>query len=403
MSEQQKQYELVLDVLQVDQPVGTFYVASIPARNVVEIAYADVRRLAAADREVERYLGIQRKIVQKRVGEIRKYISGSDASFPTAVVLSVDQRCATYEKKSKFGGVLTLTSYATSEDEDHIPWDKIAQILDGQHRIAGFLGADNKYIELESEFDLVAAIFVGADISEQANIFATVNLAQSKVNRSLAYDLKGLDKTRSPLKTCHNVAVMLDEESTSPFYERIKRLGVATPGRIKEPLTQAVIVESLVKFISPDPLGDRNELLDGGRLIRADGDFLEKHPFRNMFIDEMDYDIAEIIYNYFTAVRNRWPESWEAYEKAGNLLPRSSAFQAFMTFLRVDLYNDIVKGAFGKVPTPKAFDRYLDGVKATDKDFTTRAFVPGSGGQSAFLKLLRGEVRIEELTSRTSP
>jgi hypothetical protein len=38
------------------------------------------------------------------------------------------------------------------------------------------------------------------------------------------YDLTELAKTRSPHKTCHDVAVVLDNESSSPFYQRIKRL-----------------------------------------------------------------------------------------------------------------------------------------------------------------------------------
>lgn len=100
-------------------------------------------------------------------------------------------------------------------------------------------------------------IFIGADVAEQANIFATVNLAQTKVNKSLVYDLTELAKTQSPHKSCHNVAVVIDREESSPLFRRIKRLGTATPGRKHEPLTQAAFVESLVKFISGDPTQDR--------------------------------------------------------------------------------------------------------------------------------------------------
>lgn len=105
------------------------------------------------------------------------------------------------------------------------------------------------------------AIFIGADISQQANIFSTVNLAQTKVNKSLAYDLADLAKYRSPQKTCHMISVMLDSREDSPFYQRIKRLGVKTQGRVQlEPLTQAVFVEALMKFISAEPMKDRDLL-----------------------------------------------------------------------------------------------------------------------------------------------
>ena len=83
-------------------------------------------------------------------------------------------------------------------------------------------------------FEVNVAIFIGVDIADQAAIFSTVNLAQTKVNRSLVYDLFEYSKTRSPEKTCHDVAVLLDRVPESPFFEKIKRLGVATEGRFGE-------------------------------------------------------------------------------------------------------------------------------------------------------------------------
>ena len=137
------------------------------------------------------------------------------------------------------------------------------------------------------------SIFIGADVFEQANIFATVILAQTKVNKSLVYDLTELADTPSPYRTCHNVAVALDREESSPLYHRIKRLGTATPGRKKEPLTQASFVEALVKFISIDPTQDRNLLLEGKRLKTASLNELVYCPFRNLFIKNHEVDIVE--------------------------------------------------------------------------------------------------------------
>ena len=68
-------------------------------------------------------------------------------------------------------------------------------MIDGQHRIAGLY----KY-EGEVGFDINVTIFVGTDIADQAQIFSTVNLEQTKVNRSLAYDLFALAHSRSPKK-----------------------------------------------------------------------------------------------------------------------------------------------------------------------------------------------------------
>jgi DGQHR domain-containing protein len=296
---------------------------------------------------------------------------------------------------------MTLRPFVPEEGDDgeEIPITRIAKILDGQHRIAGFLDDQNKWMFNDSTktFFFNIAIFVSADIAQQANIFATVNLAQTKVNKSLVYDLSELAKTDSPHKTCHNVAVALDREETSPFFKRIKRLSSATPGRRAEPLTQAAFVESLIPFISKQPSKDRNLLFEGKRLSLATAEELQQTPFRNLFIQRREVDITEILYNYFTAIRAKWPHSWDAYDVTGNLLPRSSAFKAFMKYLREDVYLDAVGSNIGSVPDRDVFAIYFDDLDIEDSDFTRQNFVPGSGGQSMFLKMLRRDITLDDM------
>jgi DGQHR domain-containing protein len=393
-----KTKKVTIPALRVKQNIGEFYISSISAKDLVEISYSDVRRLAKEERDVERYLGIQRPIKKTRVNQIKKYLEGNDATFPTSVIIAVDEKCVEINELQNGFLQLKLFSFTPDEntDEQAIPFGKIAKVIDGQHRIAAFLDEQENwsfdFSNENSEFEFNLSIFIGADISDQANIFATVNLAQTKVNKSLVYDLTGLSKTSSPYKTCHNVAVLLDGEKSSPFFERIKRLGVATPGRSKEPLTQQSFVESLVRFISPDPLDDRNKLLDGKRLSRAELSTLRKCPFRNLFLDGKDAEIAKIIYNYFNAVCQKWPNSWNNIQSTGNLLPRANAFKALMKFLKDDVYPEIVGDDFGEIPTTQDFLPFLNKADLKDSDFTARNFSPGSSGQSAFLKVLRGEL-----------
>jgi DGQHR domain-containing protein len=392
---------LKLHVLKVVQPIGEFFVASISARDLVAISYSDVRRMVDEQRDVEKYLGIQRPIDQKRIKQIKKYIAGRDATFPTAVIVAVDERCAEYEPKDGSQGTLTLKAYAPDDDSDEaaIPFKKIAKVIDGQHRIAAFLDETHNYAFefAKGRFDINLAIFVGADVAEQANIFATVNLAQTKVNRSLVYDLTELAKTPSPQKTCHNVAVALDGEASSPLYRRIKRLGTATPGREYEPLTQAGFVEALLSFISTDPVIDRNQLLEGKKLKKVEGDELQKTPFRNLFIDGKEVDIAEIVFNYFSAIKKKWPASWDATKGSTNLLPRSNAFKAFMKYLRLDVYPKLAMSDFGRIPEIREFGPFFSDITITDEDFNTKNFVPGSGGESRFLKMLRGQITLDDM------
>ncbi|MGJ1444728.1 DGQHR domain-containing protein [Sphingobacterium spiritivorum] len=390
---------LRLPVMPITQPKGVFYMGSIDARELVNISVSDVRRIEDEQRDVERYLGIQRPLDKQRVKKIKEYIQSPDASFPTGIILAIDQDCASFDETNK---TLILSSYKDEFDEKDISISKIAKVLDGQHRIAAFMNDQGNYdfgLTLASEFQLNVVIFIGLDIDEQANIFATVNLAQTKVNKSLVYDLEGLSKTKSPFKSAHQIAVALDSAiHSSPLFQRIKRLGVKTLGREEsEPLTQAVFVESLIKLISSNPFHDRNVYLRGKKLsLENDSIILNKHPFRNLFIDDRDEDIALIVFNYFTAIKLKWPNAWDNVSLTGNILPKSNAFKAFMRFLK-DSYLRICGSDFLYVPSVEEFSNIFNEINANDDDFTSGNFKPGSGGESAFYKLLVGKVIIDEL------
>lgn len=391
--------EIIIPVVKITQPIGSFFIGSLSAQELVSISYSDVRRIDNEQRDVEKYLGIQRPLDKDRIKQIKKYLLSPDASFPTGVILAVDQRCTEFDES---GQLILKPFYSEFGDED-IPVRRIAKIIDGQHRIAAFVDKDWNFDEilweqLNCEFQINVVIFIGIDIDEQANIFATVNLAQTKVNKSIVYDLEGLSKTRSPFRTCHKIAVALDSaDPSSPLYERIKRLGVKTKGREhSEPLTQAAFVESLIRLMSQDPFSDRNLLMKNKKLTRIDGRELLKYPFRNLFIEERDADIALIIYNYFSAIRNKWKNAWEQTQQEGNILPRSNAFKAFMRYL-TKAYLEIVGNEIGRIPSISEFETVFSDLEVSDEDFTSGNFKPGSGGEASFYKLLTRKITIAEL------
>ena len=376
---------ITINVLQVKQPIGTFYIASIPCYTVAQMATADVRRME--DRDMEKYLGIQRPLKDERVKQLQRYVKTVDATFPTGVILAIDEKCASLDEDS---GELTISEFIDNDNPtNNITFDKIAKVIDGQHRIASFVEFDENgqktfTFDKSVEFDINVCIFIGADISQQATIFSTVNLAQTKVNRSLAYDLADFASFRSPQKTCHMIAVMLDAREDSPLYKRIKRLGVKTVGRdTVEPLTQAVFVESLMRFISSDPMKDRDDLQRGKKLSIPNEIDSRKLPFRNLFVEDRDEDIAFMIYEYFHAIKNKWPKSWDDLNTKGNILPRSNAFKAFMKFLHY-----IFQNITGQVLDRNDFKSYFVKSSLVDGNITSEQFLPGSGGESLFYKKL---------------
>jgi DGQHR domain-containing protein len=357
----------------VTQPIGEFFIGVIPSKALIEISYADVRTI---ENDLDQYLGIQRKLSPSRVKDLKDYVHSIDATFPTSIVLAVDMECADWDESNK---VLTLRETESTE------YEKIAKILDGQHRIEGL-----KEYE-KDDFDLNVTIFVDADIADQANIFATVNLAQTKVNKSLVYDLYDYSRSRSPQKTAHDVVVAIDRIKGSPFYQMIKRLGFATPGRSDETLTQAAIVETLLKnFISSTPREDRNTLIRGKALRAVDNKELEKLPFRNLFINEDDRAITQNVLEFFSAVEEKWPNAWKNKKEKGNILPKPKGDRALFRFLRV-AYVDLASTRIGRIVEKEEYLRILSQINLTDDDFRTELFPPGTSGESELYKRLMQE------------
>src|ERR1700733_11171130 len=183
-----------IPVLRVSQPIGSFFIGVIDCKRLCEITDFDVRRLIK-ERDFEKYLGIQRPLDKARVKEIREYVTTSDACFPTGVILSVRAECAKYDDRNRS---LELSNHIDADDPDRtILYRQIAKVIDGQHRIEGLKESEGL------QFDMNVSIFVDIDVAQEGYIFSTVNLAQTKVNRSLAYELYDLAKSKSPQKFCH--------------------------------------------------------------------------------------------------------------------------------------------------------------------------------------------------------
>lgn len=362
--------EITFPAFQIEQPIGSFYVGVMQPSDLVAVSHADIREM---ETELDDYMGIQRKLTQSRVKELTSYVNNEDATFPTSVILAVDQKNVNWNKETN---TLTLSSIEGQQI------DEIAKIIDGQHRIEGL-----KSFKGNKRFDINVSIFVGADLATQANIFATVNLAQTKVNRSLVYDLYAYEQTRSPQKTCHDIAIALDRYEESPFFKRIKRLGTATPGRDKEVITQAAVVESVIKYISKKPSEDRNTFIKNmfpGKTSKHD---LEKLMFRNMWLEKKDTEIAKIIINYFSAVKEKWPLAWDSLDRQGNVLPKTNGFKALMRFLK-PVYLEMAGDNIGYVPNQAEFALYFKKIDMKDEDFNIETFPPGTSGESRLHDIL---------------
>lgn len=362
----EKQY-IDIKCLKAKQPIGTMYVGVIDSEDLEKITYADVRRLSSdsENREVEDYIGIQRKLDPKRAkNEIGKYVNLVDATFPNSIILAIKSEHAEYLEDS---GVLRL-EYK----------DDIAKVLDGQHRIAGI----EYYKEKRGTFELIVTIYVDMELEDQAIVFATINKEQKNVSGSLVTDLFAFAESRSPQKTGHNIARALNGKEGSPFFDKIKILGVANSQN--ETITQSTFVDALLKYITKDKQLDRdfyrrNKDKKGAKLENVDGQERERLFLRNMFInDTSDIQIAQLLWNYFWAVQNKWPNAWNIPAN-NNILNKSTGFIALMRFLK-PVYLSFNKP--DQVITKDEFKEVFARISLEEQDFNRDNYVPGGIGQS---------------------
>ena len=194
----------------------------------------------------------------------------------------------------------------------------------------------------------------------------------------------------------NSVSGWTDDHEDSPFYHRIKRLGIATPGREAETLNQATFVQSLIPYMSQDKnaqILDRDVYKRGKIPARASKKESRRLIFRNMMIDNQDVEITNIVWNYFEAIALKWPRAWSSPVGSGLMLNQANGFKGFMKFLR-PAYLCLTQP--GGLPTREQFLETLGRVALVDDDFTTENFKPGSSGHSALFRKLTEQSRLDD-------
>jgi hypothetical protein len=84
-------------------------------------------------------------------------------------------------------------------------------------------------IDEVQKFDFIITFLLDFDPYEQAEIFATVNFNQTKVNKSFYYDIFGSSTNLTVEKLLHDITSHLNYKEDSPLYGKIKMLGTG-PG-----------------------------------------------------------------------------------------------------------------------------------------------------------------------------
>lgn len=315
--------------LRVEQPLGTFYVAVLPAELLLKVAFSD-RMHATMNPDGSGYQlqGTQRLVRDKRLNEIANYIRRVDAAFPNSIIIAANHHLATGFDQGEVEdiaaededphGVASSKAWTVNETQNGchkltIPTDEsLAAVIDGQHRLFSFAKVD---MQLIRGMELLCSVFVDLPKSLQAQIFAVINSTQKRVDRSLTYELFGYNVADeeenywTPDKLAVFFTRKLGTDDDSPLQGRI----VVAPKRDAKlqklalqadwHVSTAVVTDGILRLFSSNPKRDSNAMREGRPNPRSilDSGRNDRSPMRSAFIDGNDALIYRMVLNYIKA------------------------------------------------------------------------------------------------------
>lgn len=338
-----------VSALPVDQPLGRFYVAVLPAWLLLDTCYADrAKAIRTEDGSGYQILGNQRSDRDVRLRQIGEYINGTESAFPNSIILS-----ANFDEET--GLELDNESEASEQVRWRIEEDgrgtrliiptgaKVAPIIDGQHRLFAFAKARPE----RCQSTLVCSVFLDLPKPFQASLFATINSTQIPVDRSLTYDLFGYNVDTEPAVAWgpEKVAVFmtrkLGTEEGSPLKDHIlvaaeNDFALTRSGARRNRswvVSTATVVQGIVRLISTNPRSDGATLQKvkvAARTRELLRETKDQSPLRDLYLDVNDAVLYTIVFNFFVAVdRLVWSEySFTTYDK------KTVGMQAFLDVLR---------------------------------------------------------------------
>lgn len=399
-----------IPAIRVSQPLGEFYMAAIPANLLLKVGFTKRHTRRAADESgAVKDDGHQRRLDEKRLKEIARYLETQDAALPNTIILAANCRPDGEAMELDDPHRWRIAPDDGISVELTIPTEEpLAAIVDGQHRLFGFEGVS----EERKTMPLACAIFLDLPIPQQASVFATINYNQKPVSKSQTYELFGYNlddepaESWSPEKLAVFFARKLNVDPQSPLCHRIqvaaqddRVLDDAAKARGEEwSVSTATIVEAIMRLISSNPKDDRDRLhkiaLGDGRkreilIDTGNSRARTKPPLRDLYLEVRDIVIYGLILNYLTVVDELF---WQKPEPG--FIRKTIGIQALFDVLAVLLPQQLES----KNLTKDAWRSHLQ--KAAKIDFTDRLFNASGSGRGRVKKamlLAMGRLSIDDI------
>lgn len=376
----------------VQQPFGDFYIASISASKLVEVTHSIPAEYSEGQLD-----GVQRAINKKRIDDISRFCLTETPLFPNTIILAanIKEDSDVLDEEEK---------WYLKNDSLIIPSNsKGASIVDGQHRLEGISRALEHGME---DFDLVCAIYMDLPTAKQAEVFATINFNQQKVDKSLAYQLFGYDLESSepqywsPDTLAISITRILGRQKSSPFRNHIgfglKKSDLIFDNEVEKEafeidswkVSTSTMVSGISSLISRNPIRDRYDL-HKKRIFKKNRSVLEfgkepVPPLRKLYLNFEDAKIYSIIEQFFVSVESNL---WLSTE---TVLRKTIGIQALFDILGLILKKDEL--ANKEEFTKECFDCFLSKVDFSAIEDMVKNY--SGSGRVAIRKMLRQQIEV---------
>jgi DNA sulfur modification protein DndB len=331
-------------ISKLEQHSKKFFLTKLPIDVLVKIAYASVRGVNKEDGAVQRVLNT------RRISSIKDFTLAG-GNYPASIVLNWVNKDHTPSQLPD--GTLVIPIEPRS-----------AQLIDGQHRVAGLRAALEEAVD--TKLEIPVALYNGLTTKDCADIFLAINTEQKPVARTLVFELYGIadESIVDPAAArARDIVIALNEESDSAYFEQIKLPG--SPRR-----RGGIALSTAVTAIKP--------------LVEQKGDFEQRGIF------ELETQ-KKIVKNLFTALKEIYADQWD---DSKNAFMYASGFAAAVEFLRTKLLS------YGQRDNRYTSDVFRSVLMIDKNDLILQEEVKGRGGKEATLAVLE---RLNTLFSPEAP
>ena len=199
------------------QNVYTFSIEPRDMLKISTVSHQKAKSIFEFGRSSGKYY--QRLLTGKRLKEIGDHLSTYKTPFPNNILVSHRGK-----RKLTFEPDPIDESTNTGRRPGKLIFDGCPgtfHVIDGQHRLFGYMAVDPKEGGLRDKHRLIVTVFDELEVGEEADIFLEVNEKSQKVKSDLIMEIEYAAETPSKSNLCNGIIFNLRDDKDSVLFDRI--------------------------------------------------------------------------------------------------------------------------------------------------------------------------------------